>query len=182
MKEMRDTLSIVKGLFEGVKDYFSLKFFSSFLLPTFSFLFGMGNQNIVYGLLALIVFDFITGVCAAKHIGHPIQSRNAVKSAYKVAVYGLLISAGHITEVILPGMTYIEQAVTSFLAVTELISIIENAGKLGFAVPQRLLNQLQKWRDGDIEALGIEDRRAGDLTRRHDEIVVPIVEDQNIIK
>jgi len=163
---MRDTVQIVKGLLEGIKDYFGLKFLTSFLFPTFAFLFGVGNEKIVYGLLVLIVIDFVTGVGAAKRLGHPIQSRSAVKSAYKVAVYGLLMSAGHITEAIMPGMTYIEQAVTSFLALTELISIIENAGKMGFAVPQRLLNQLQVWRDG-------EDRREGPSTRREDEIVIP---------
>lgn len=175
MIEMRDTVAIVKGLLVGVKDYFTLKFLPSFLVPLFGFLFGFNNHTIIYGLFVLICIDFITGVASAKQLGHRIESRSAVKTAYKIAVYGLLMSSGHITETILPGMTYIEQAVTSFLALTELISILENVGKMGFAIPQRLLNQLQKWRDTSDETpvIPVPDRRVGDITRRTDEVVIP---------
>lgn len=131
----------------GLKEYFDLKIFPSIILPTFGFFFGLGSEKIMLALTCLIIMDFITGLLAAKKTGEPIQSRNAVKSAYKLAVYGLLVSAGHLTESIVPGTTYIEEAVMTFLALTELISLIENVGKMGYAIPQRLLNQLQSWRD-----------------------------------
>lgn len=170
---MRDTIIIIKSLMKGTGEYFNLKFLPSFALPIFGFMFGFGTEKIMLALLLLIVMDFITGVLAAKKSGEPIRSRNAVKSAYKVAVYGLLVSAGHLTESIVPGSTYIQEAVTAFLALTELISILENAGKMGFAVPQRLLNQLHKWREDDPEvATVIADRRTGDSTRREDEVVI----------
>lgn len=149
---MRDTLAIVTGLLTGVKEYFQVKLLPSVIIPTFGFLFGLGTEKIMLGLMTLIVMDFVTGVFAAKKTGEAIRSRNAVKSAYKIAVYGLLISAGHITEVLVPLTTYIEEAVTTFLALTELISIIENVGKMGFAIPQKLLNQLEKWRDAEPKA------------------------------
>lgn len=171
INQMRDTLAIVQGLLMGVMEYFSVKFVPSLLIPGFGFLFGVGSEKIMLALLVLVAMDFITGVASAKKAGVPIQSRRAVKSAYKVAIYGLLVSAGHLTEGIVPLTTYIEEAVTTFLALTELISIIENAGKMGFAVPAKLLNQLQEWRDGEPA----HDRREGDATRRTDEIVIPKV-------
>lgn len=162
---MRETMGIIQGLLKGVADYFSVKFLPSIVLPSFGFLFGFGSEKIMLGLLVLVTMDFITGIASAKKMGEPIRSRNAVKSAYKVAIYGLLVSAGHITEQIVPLTTYIEEAVTTFLALTELISIIENTGKMGFAIPQKLLNQLQVWRDS-------EERRTGPETRREEEIVI----------
>lgn len=149
IKEMRDTVAIIQGLMVGVGEYFQVKIIPSVIIPIFGFLFGFQSQSIMLGLLVLIAMDFLTALLAAKKLGAPINSRSAVKSAYKVAVYGLLVSAGHITEVIVPFSTYIEEAVTTFLALTELISIIENVGKMGFAVPQKLLNQLEKWREAE---------------------------------
>ncbi len=167
---MRNTIEIIRGLIVGVGEYFSIKFVPSLVIPGFGFLFGVGSEKIMLALLVLVMMDFITGIASAKRAGVPIESRRAVKSAYKVAIYGLLVSAGHLTEGIVPLTTYIEEAVTTFLALTELISIIENAGRMGFAIPAKLLNQLQIWRDGDP----IEDRRTGPETRRGEEIVIPI--------
>ncbi len=167
--EMNETLLILKNLATGIWEYFTLKFVSSIIIPFAAFLFGADSYQIMLALLVLCVIDFITGISSAKISGEPIKSRRAVRSAFKVAVYGLLVSAGHLTEGVIPGNFFIEEAVTTFLALTELISIVENIGKMGFAVPQKLLNQLQSWRDGNTP---VEDLRVGPPTRRADEIVV----------
>lgn len=145
---MRDSLFTLKSVFDGVWEFASVKFWSSLLVPLFGVFFGFENPAILQALFLLTAIDFVTGVCSARVAGEQIKSRIAVKSAYKVAVYGLLVSSGHLAEMITPGGTFIEEAVTSFLALTELISIIENVGKMGFAVPNKLLNQLQKLREG----------------------------------
>lgn len=173
ISQMRETFTITQSLFLGMREYFNLKFLPSVLLPAFGFFFGVGSEKILLGLLVLVVMDFLTGVFAAKKTGEPIRSRGAIKSAYKVAIYGLLVSAGHITETIIPLASFIEETITAFLALTELISILENTGKMGFAVPKRLLNQIHKWRDDGIEV--IDDRRMGLDTRREGEDVTPKV-------
>lgn len=159
---MRNTFGIIKGIASGIAEYFCMKLYPSVLLPGFGFLFGFGSEKIMLALFCLIAMDFVTGIVSAKKSGMPIESRRAVKSAYKVAIYGLLVSAGHLTEGVVPFTAYIEEAVTTFLALTELISIVENAGKMGFAVPQRLLNQLQVWRDGANRAVGLDIRSEED--------------------
>ncbi len=166
---MKEVLLILKNLATGIGEYFSFKIVPSFIVPAAAFLFGADSYQIMLALLVLTGIDFVTGVSSAKVIGEPIKSRRAVRSAFKVAVYGLLVSAGHLTESIVPGNFFIEEVVMTFLALTELISIIENIGKMGFAIPQKLLNQLQIWRDGNVT---IVDLRVGPPTRRADEVVV----------
>lgn len=144
---MNEFLAITKGVFEGIGNFFSLKVIPSFIVPLLGLLFGLGNPMVLKALFLLVVIDFITGIASAYVAKEPIRSRSAVRSAFKVAVYGMLIAAGHLTEAIVPGTTFIEEVVVSFLALTELISIIENIGKMGYAVPKKLLNQLQKLRD-----------------------------------
>lgn len=150
MHSMIDFISITKGVFTGIAEFFTLKLFPSFFVPVYGMLFGFETQKILQALLFLVIIDFITGIASAYVAKEHIRSRSAVRSAFKIAVYGLLISAGHLTEQITPGGTFIEEAVTTFLALTELISIIENIGKMGFAIPRKLLNQLHKFRDENV--------------------------------
>lgn len=147
---MNDLLKSIGILYNGLTNLFAEKFFPAIIIPTFGVLFGLDNPLILRALLILVVFDFITGIASAYIAGESIRSKVAVRSALKLAVYGLLVSAGHLTEQVTPIATFIEESVTTFLALTELISIIENAGKMGFAVPKKLLNQLHKFREDDI--------------------------------
>lgn len=113
-----------------------------FILAGIAFFFGVENQSMLSGLVLLLVFDLVTGLMAAYLTKTPIESRRLLKSASKLAVYGILCSSAFLVESILRGTTLIDEGMIAFLAVTELISIMENAGKMGFSVPQKLLNQL----------------------------------------
>lgn len=96
----------------------------------------------------LIIFDWVTGILAAKHTGITIKSSKIVRTPIKIAIYFMLITAARIAEFSLPEVIrYLDEAVIAFLALTELISVIENTGKLGYAIPKKLLNQLKSWRD-----------------------------------
>jgi len=140
---INDLITNIKFAWFGIFDYFNTKIITSLLSPLGVFLFGVDHVVIMKALVAVVIIDFITGLMSAK----TITSKEAVRSAYKLAMYGLLVAAGHLTEVIVPGTTYLEEIVTSFLAVTELISILENIGKMGYAIPNKLLKRLQEFRD-----------------------------------
>ena len=146
---MPHSITTIRTIFINLTEFFSEKVFGAVIVPLLGLMFGFDSSKIITALIFLVVFDFITGICSAKISGEPIKSKSVVRSAYKLAVYGLLVSAGHLTEQITPFSTYIEEAVTTFLALTELISIIENIGKMGFAVPRKLLNQLHRLREED---------------------------------
>lgn len=138
----------------GYLELLAIKFFKSIeiklaaglTISVLSFLYDSVYLDAMLAILLLLIFDFFSAILAQKKNGHPIQSAKIFRSAQKVVVYFLLISAGFLaeraTQHILP---FIDETIMGFLAVTELISILENIGHMGFAVPKKLLNQLTKY-------------------------------------
>lgn len=139
-------------IYDAICAWCVIKIPVSFILSMLTYLIGDANHAAVQALFILLIFDFITALMAKFHIGEQIESRKALKSATKVAVYGIFVSSAHLTESILPGVTFpynvtIDLVAISFLALTEMISIIENIGKMGYAIPKKLLNVLESARD-----------------------------------
>lgn len=113
------------------------------------FLIGAENFTTMGMLLVLIIFDFITALMAKYKIGEIIESRKALKTVTKIFIYAMFVSGTVLTEKIIPGNTFLHHATISFLAITELISIIENIGHIGYAVPKKLLNKLEELQKRD---------------------------------
>lgn len=114
------------------------------LLYIAQFSFGDLSGSVLFALFILIIFDFITGIWASKMVGERIKSSKIFRTAWKFGLYFTLVSAGHFTEVIIGTNLYIEETIMVFLAVTELISILENTEKAGYNVPTTLLKKLQE--------------------------------------
>lgn len=128
-------------------NFFQFKLFA-LLIPVYTFLFGDIETKVALGLVVLIVFDFFTGLAAAKKCGHEIKSAKVFRSAIKLVVYFMFVAAGHLVEVTNPiVLGFVDDTIMGFLAITELISIIENIGNIGFAIPKKLLNKLQSFND-----------------------------------
>lgn len=113
----------------------------------FSYMFGNGSEAILGSLVILIIMDFVTAIAGKYKIGEEIESRKALKTVTKIFVYSIFISACHIAGTIISVGYVIDQIAISFIALTELISIIENVGKMGYVVPKKLLGQLHKMRN-----------------------------------
>lgn len=141
----------IASIFSSVSDYLNAKITVTALVSLYSFFFSVDKLHIMSALVFLIIFDLVTGVYAAKKTGEVIESRKMLKSAIKLAIYGLLVSASKLAFVAIniPQSWFIsidlEGIMIAFLAATELVSIIENAGKAGYAIPKKLLNTLQKY-------------------------------------
>lgn len=142
MNHLTETTSYIKYLAVTFFEHFPFKFIGSFFVGSFGFLFGADMNSVLGALITLVTLDFITGLVCAYKQGEQIKSRVALRSAVKLGVYGILVSSAHLTEQAVPGTTFMGQGMIAFLAVTEMISIVENAGKMGFAIPKKLLNQL----------------------------------------
>jgi len=112
----------------------------------FAWFFGVENTQVIWALISIMVIDFLTGVSAARKCGEAIESRKAIKTVLKFVFYGLFISAAYLTEQTIPGETFLDNATISFLAITELISIMENIGKMGYQMPLKMLNKLRELR------------------------------------
>lgn len=137
-------VSLFVKFFRGLE----LKMFTGLAVAALSFLFDTVYKDAMIAILILLIFDFVTGLAAVKKSGQKIESAKIFRSAIKVGVYFLLISAGRLAEISTHELVpIIDETVMGFLAVTELISILENAGKLGYAIPQKLLNRLEEYKN-----------------------------------
>ena len=127
--------------------------FHTFLEPTllkfvvagimaFSFLFGDLYTQGVMAVLILMIFDTIMGVMCAYREDQPITSRKFSRVVQKGFVYMLTISSAYFADVTI-GWNLIQATMIGFIGVTEFISILENAGRLGYQTPKKLLNQLK---------------------------------------
>jgi len=135
-------------LFKKFFDYPLIKIFVAMVLSCVGFLFDGLLREAMLALLILLIFDFVTGIAAAKREGNEINSHTAFRTAVKIAIYFLLVSSGRMAEVATRStLPFIDEAVIAFLGVTELISILENVGRLGYAIPLKLLNKLKSYRD-----------------------------------
>lgn len=136
------------NIFISFKNCFDIKIVCSYLMIVGSFLFNISRLEVLEGLLVVILFDFFTAVWANKKCGNVIESKKAIRSAFKVLVYGILISASHFGDKSL-GITdwqvSLEMAMTAFLVISEFISIIENVGMMGYAIPKKMLNSLKNY-------------------------------------
>ncbi len=116
------------------------------LTAALSWLYDPVYVEALLALFLLILCDFITGVAASRREGVLIESAKLRRTAAKVAIYFAMIAAGHISEKALPLLlNVLDETITGYLVATELLSILENAGRLGFATPTELRRKLQEY-------------------------------------
>lgn len=150
-QEINQRLSYAGAIFLKVWQDWELKFPFGLVLGFFSFFFDRLQTTSMLALIALISMDFLASLYAIKRTGldkrgGKISSATALGSAIKTALYFLLISAGFVAEKTIP-VNFIDDTIIAFLAVTELISIMENVGRAGYAIPNKLLDALKIFRD-----------------------------------
>lgn len=105
------------------------------------YIFG-GWGILVNLLLILVVVDWLTGWAAA-WIKHELRSRVGFEGiARKVAIF-LVVTIAHFIDVALGGTGYIKDAVIFFYLANELLSVIENVGRMGVSMPGVLLNAVK---------------------------------------
>jgi len=94
-------------------------------------------------LLLLIVLDYIGGVLHAA-VDKRISSSIGFKGIAKKAYYLILIGAVYALEQATVGTEYGHTALTLFLCVNEVISLMEHGQALGVAIPDGLRAWLDK--------------------------------------
>lgn len=144
----RGLLGSLQNIWYKMSHFIEVKLFGSLLLTSIAFLFDDALQAGLMSLFLLIIFDFVTALANAYHKKIEIQSRKIFTTAVKIVIYFGLIASANLAEHAVPMLEKIlDETILGFLALTELISILENCGKLGFAIPQKLLNKLEEIRD-----------------------------------
>lgn len=120
-----------------------LKTLWAVVIAVFSFLFDPTKAFSYLALFILILVDFVTGVAAAKYLGEPVRSSKTKHTGIKMTAYYAVISAAHLAEYGLADIiSFLDETVLAFFMLTELISLLENVGRMGVNTPKKLLNQL----------------------------------------
>jgi len=142
-----ENISYIKEMMGGVCHDIWIKCMGALLYVPYVFLFDSEQHVGLTALLILIIFDMITGIASARYTGEIIKSSKILRTVLKICFYYLFISAGHLTENVVGLNLYLDETILAVLALTELISIMENIGKMGYAIPMKLLNKLHELRD-----------------------------------
>lgn len=128
----------------SVCEYAWEKCLASFIYVVYAFSFDTLQSQALKALLALLIIDFITGLYASKRSGEEIKSSKIFRTGIKILLYFVMVSAAHLTELAVPALDFmVDETMLGFLALTELVSILENIGRVGFTVPQQLLNKIK---------------------------------------
>ena len=149
MKE--ENMEYILVLFEKIITGFDVKIMLGLVWSALVYLFGTGQSEAIIALFFLILVDWVFGLAAAKKTGQEITSAKFIRTPIKMGVYFTLIACAHVSEYGVPMMAgFLDETMTAGLIITELLSVFEKSGKLGFVIPKRLLNQLEEFRDGAL--------------------------------
>ncbi len=143
-----DNISYIGGVFVKICENLTIKcIFAGSLVISEFFLDSVLAKSMI-ALFFLIIFDLITGIFAARVSKERIKSAKVVRTPIKIAIYFMLITVTRLAEYSLPDVVgYLDETMIAFLVLTELISNIENVGKMGYVIPKVLLKKLKSLRD-----------------------------------
>lgn len=122
----------------------TIKSIFAFFLLGFSWVFD-GGKEILYTIYLLILLDTILGCWLALR-KNEINSRGFYTVTIKCFIYFIMIVVSRLVDKHLP-IQMAAPIMDSFLVGTEAISILENIGALGFAVPTALLKKLKNFNE-----------------------------------
>ncbi|WP_363549522.1 phage holin family protein [Caldifermentibacillus hisashii] len=94
-------------------------------------------------LLAFVILDYVTGIFAAAMDGS-LSSKVGFKAIPKKIVIFIMVSVGNLVDIALGGDNHVfRDGVIFFYLANELLSIIENTGRIGLPVPDFIKNAVQ---------------------------------------
>lgn len=110
-----------------------------------------GCDGLLFALIAFVVIDYITGVMCAIN-DHTLSSEVGFRGICRKVLIFLLVGIANILDVQVIGTgSVLRTAVIFFYISNEGVSLLENAGRLGLPIPQKLkdiLTQLHDRADG----------------------------------
>lgn len=113
------------------------------------FLFAFGSWSDFFGVfLALWFIDVITGMAAAAIEGRLSSWRGTFGIAKKVMI-ACLIATAHFVDVVAGSSDLVRDSTLFFFIMNEFVSIIENAGRAGVPLPDKLRKAIELLKETD---------------------------------
>ncbi|MNE69822.1 Holin family protein [compost metagenome] len=110
-----------------------LKFIIALAGTSASFLFG-GWSSLLNILLAFVIIDYVTGVGAAAKEGRLNSTAGVWGIAKKVSIFAI-VAVSHMVDSALGNSHLFRDAAIFFFLANELLSFLENAGRMGAPIP-----------------------------------------------
>ncbi|MCD9023192.1 phage holin family protein [Cohnella silvisoli] len=110
-----------------------------------SFSFGVWNEPLTF-LLVLMAIDYFTGVVAAVREGSGLNSNIGFWGLFRKGLILLVLLIAHRLDLLL-GIDIVMGASVFFYIANELLSVIENYGRIGLPLPDRLRRIVRVLRD-----------------------------------
>jgi len=129
----------LKSIFVNIGDHVSIKSVFVLLALAFHWVFEARTEALLT-VSALIVLDTITGLLKAHKAGK-LSSGGFFRFATKCTVYFILMATAALVDKVMP-IPFASVIMVTFLSATEAISVMENLGSIGFAVPTALIKRL----------------------------------------
>ena len=103
-----------------------------------------GFDGFMYALIAFVVIDYITGLMVAV-LERKLSSEVGFRGIFKKVLIFTLVGIGNIVDVyLIKNGSAIRTAVIFFYLSNEGISILENTGKIGLPIPEKLKKALEQ--------------------------------------
>lgn len=97
-----------------------------------------GFDGFLYALVTLMVADYITGVMCAI-VDKKLSSEVGFRGIFKKVLIFVMVGIGHIIDTNLIGDgSMLRTAIIFFYCSNEGVSMLENAGRLGLPIPEKL--------------------------------------------
>ncbi|MPN30608.1 hypothetical protein SDC9_178079 [bioreactor metagenome] len=110
-----------------------------------------GWDGFLYALVAFVVTDYLTGLMAAA-VEKKLSSEVGFRGIFKKILIFMLVGIGSILDrQIIGDGSVLRTAVIFFYISNEGISIIENAGRIGLPIPQKLKDILEQLKTKENE-------------------------------
>jgi toxin secretion/phage lysis holin len=102
-----------------------------------------GEWSALLGVLVFIVaMDYITGVMASYHEGK-LSSKIGLKGISKKVFIFAMVAIAYAIDKVMGDGTLIRDAAIFFYLANELLSIVENAGRVGLPVPPAIKKSIE---------------------------------------
>lgn len=139
--------------FTGKKGFLTdkvLQTISAVICAVCGFLWGTPD-GLLYALTAFMALDYITGLISA-YIRKELSSATGFSGIAKKVFIMVLVAVGHVIDtMVIDGGTVCRSAVIGFYIANEGISILENSGKIGLPLPEKLKNVLKQLKDKEVK-------------------------------
>ncbi|SYX82732.1 phage holin family protein [Paenibacillus alvei] len=136
---------------------------------TFSFVFG-GWPALVQVLLTMVILDYVTGMLASAVEGKLLSRVGLIGIARKVFIF-FIIALAHQIDIAFDSKEMIRDATTYFYMANEVLSIVENGGRLGVPVPNVIKKAIFVLKDkgGNEEGIPKKESKKDDDAQKKDE-------------